>query len=89
MMESHKGRDQKEDEVRPEFYTVSQVAELLQLTEMTIYRMVAREELPCYLIGRVKRFRHSDIEAFLEQCRVPSMRERDRRRGRLDADVSP
>ena len=55
-----------------EFYTVSQLAELLQLTEMTIYRMINRGELPCYAIGRVKRFRYGDIEEFLEHCRVPA-----------------
>jgi putative molybdopterin biosynthesis protein len=52
-----------------EFYTVSQLAELLQLTEMTIYRMVDRGELPHYKIGRVKRFRTSDIEQFLSNRR--------------------
>ena len=56
----------------PEFYTVAQLARLLQLTEMTIYRMVHRGELPCYSIGRVKRFRHGDVEAFLKSCRVPA-----------------
>jgi excisionase family DNA binding protein len=87
-MKNHKGRGRKEDEVRPEFYTVSQVAQLLQLTEMTIYRMVAREELPCYRIGRLKRFRHSDIEAFLEQCRMPSVRKRDRSTRQTSTGVS-
>ncbi|MDO8432705.1 MAG: helix-turn-helix domain-containing protein [Candidatus Binatus sp.] len=53
-----------------EFYTVSQLADLLQLTEMTIYRMIGRGELPCYAIGRIKRFRRGDVEEFLEQCRV-------------------
>ncbi len=61
-----------------EFYTVSQVAKLLQLTEMTVYRMIARKELPCYMIGRVKRFRHKDIEDYLQLCRVPSAREEAR-----------
>lgn len=56
----------------PEFYTVAQLARLLQLTEMTIYRMVHRGELPCYSIGRVKRFRQGDVEAFLKSCRVPA-----------------
>ncbi len=56
----------------PEFYTVAQLARLLQLTEMTIYRMVHRGELPCYSIGRVKRFRYGDVEAFLKRCRVPA-----------------
>lgn len=55
-----------------EFYTVSQLADLLQLTEMTIYRMVNWSELPDYSISRVKRFRHRDIEEFLDSCRVPA-----------------
>lgn len=59
-----------------EFYTVSQLADLLQLTEMTIYRMVNRGELPCYMIGRIKRFRQRDIEQFLESRRVASRSER-------------
>jgi len=59
-----------------EFYTVSQLAELLQLTEMTIYRMISRGELPCYVIGRAKRFRSSDLENFLASCRMPTAAEK-------------
>jgi excisionase family DNA binding protein len=59
------------DEAR-EFYTVAQLADLLQVTEMTIYRMVNRAELTCHSIGRVKRFRHRDVEEFLDRCRVPA-----------------
>jgi excisionase family DNA binding protein len=55
-----------------EFYTVSQLADLLQLTEMTIYRMVNRGELPCYAFGRMKRFRVGDVEDFLESHRQPA-----------------
>jgi excisionase family DNA binding protein len=57
---------------KPEFYTVSQLARMLQVTEMTIYRMVRRGDLPCHSIGRAKRFRHSDIEAYLKGCRTSS-----------------
>lgn len=64
-------RNGKENAPNPEFYTVAQLARLLQLTEMTIYRMVHRGDLPCYSIGRVKRFRQNDVEAFLKRCRVP------------------
>ena len=59
---------EREAKVR-EFYTVGQLADLLQLTEMTIYRMVNRGTLPCYVIGRTKRFRRSDVDEFLESCR--------------------
>ena len=51
------------------FYTVSQLAELLQLTEMTIYRMINRGELPHYDFGRVKRFSSTDIDEYLQSHR--------------------
>lgn len=59
-----------------EFYTVAQLADLLQLNEMTIYRMVKTGDLPCHLIGRIMRFRHDDIEEFLKQHRVPARRKK-------------
>jgi len=67
-----------------EFYTVSQLAELLQLTEMTIYRMISRGELPCYVIGRAKRFRSIDLESFLASCRKPAAGE-DKSRAEKDS----
>lgn len=70
------GREGDHEEKPPEFLTVSQLANLLQLTQMTIYRMVNRGELPCYSIGRVKRFRRGDIEEFLESCRIPAPKRR-------------
>ncbi len=54
----------------PEFYTVAQLAKRLQFTKMTIHRMVNRGELQCYMFGRVKRFHHKDVEAFLARCRM-------------------
>jgi excisionase family DNA binding protein len=69
--DSRRQDSDRNEQVR-EFYTVSQLADLLQLTEMTIYRMVNRAELPCYSIGRVKRFRHRDVEDFLDRCRIPA-----------------
>jgi excisionase family DNA binding protein len=43
---------------------------------MTIYRMVKTGDLPCYMLGRIMRFRRDDIEAFLEQHRVPPRKRR-------------
>ena len=59
-------RSRPKEDTEPEFYTVGQLAELLQLTPMTIYRMVRRGELACHAIGRIKRFRRGDVEAFLQ-----------------------
>ena len=65
-------RSRLSDDRGPEFYTVGQLADLLQLTPMTIYRMVRRGELACHAIGRIKRFRRDDVEAFLENSRQPA-----------------
>ena len=65
-------RSRTNDDVQPEFYTVGQLADLLQLTPMTIYRMVRRGELACHAIGRIKRFRRGDVETFLENSRQPA-----------------
>ncbi len=66
-------RSRSNDDIQPEFYTVGQLAELLQLTPMTIYRMVRRGELACHAIGRIKRFRRGDVETFLENSRQPAL----------------
>jgi excisionase family DNA binding protein len=70
----------EQDQKPREFYTVSQLAELLQLTEMTIYRMIQRGELPCYVIGRNKRFRSTDLDSFLAGCRIPAAGQKKVRR---------
>jgi excisionase family DNA binding protein len=65
-------RSRLRNDAQPEFYTVGQLAELLQLTPMTIYRMVRRGELTCHEIGRIKRFRRGDVEDFLQKARRPT-----------------
>jgi excisionase family DNA binding protein len=75
-------RSQLKDDDQPEFYTVGQLAELLQLTPMTIYRMVRRGELACHSIGRIKRFRRDDVESFLESSREPAKKANLRSRPR-------
>ena len=51
-----------------EFYSVKELASLLGVNPMTIYRMVQRGRLSCYQVGRAKRFYRRDIEMFLEGC---------------------
>jgi excisionase family DNA binding protein len=70
--------NKRAEEANPEFYTVAQLARRLQFTKMTIHRMVSRGELPCYLFGRVKRFHHKDVEAFLRRCRMLAVEPQDR-----------
>ena len=44
-----------------EFFTVQDLAEMLQLSRKTVLRMVKRGELPCYHFGRAMRFRRTDV----------------------------
>ena len=51
-----------------EFFSVKELAEMLSINPMTVYRMVERGQIVCHQIGRAKRFRRCDIENFLKQC---------------------
>ena len=55
--------------IQEEFLTVEELAALLKITKMTVYRMIKRKVLPYYSIGRVIRFRKPDVEEFLLFCR--------------------
>jgi len=55
--------------VATEFYTVSQLAALFQLTPMTIYRMIKHKHLAYHSIGRIKRIHRRDLEEFLNRHR--------------------
>lgn len=48
-------------------WTVRQVAEYLSVNERTVYRMAERGELPAFKVGDAWRFRHDDIDAWIEQ----------------------
>ena len=51
-----------------EFYSVKELAALLNVNPMTIYRMVQRGQITCHQIGRIKRFHRNEIELFLNNC---------------------
>ena len=52
-----------------EFYTVKELAGLLRVSPLTIYRLVSKGDIPCYSIGQAKRFRRWDIKSFLTRQR--------------------
>jgi len=56
-------------EVKEGFLTTRELADLQRVSEMTVHRMVDRGALPCYQIGRGKRFRWEDVENFLERSK--------------------
>ena len=50
--------------------TPEQVAERLQVTELTVYGWLRRGRLPALKLGRLWRIRQDDLEAFLENARA-------------------
>jgi excisionase family DNA binding protein len=63
--EIKRGRDKLEELLSPK-----EISRLLKVSKPWPYIMVKRGLLPCYKMGKVIRFRWSDIEAYLEQSRV-------------------
>jgi excisionase family DNA binding protein len=57
-----------------DFLTPKEVSKLLKVSKPWPYAMVKRRLLPYYKMGKVIRFKKSDIEAFLERSRVEKER---------------
>lgn len=49
-------------------YTISEIAEILRVTQRTIYTYIKEEELPAIKIGKHWRVRHEHLEYFLDKC---------------------
>ena len=47
------------------FLTVAEVAELMRVSNMTVYRLVKSGELRALQIGKSYRLREEDVDAFL------------------------
>ena len=52
-----------------EIMTVSQVAEYLQLSEMTTYKLVQEGKLPAFKIGRHWRIKRDDLDELIERLK--------------------
>jgi excisionase family DNA binding protein len=50
-----------------EILTVSQVAEYLQLSEMTTYKLVQEGRIPAFKIGRHWRVKKNDLTSLIDQ----------------------
>ena len=50
-----------------DFLTLKDVAELLKLSEKTIYRLAQRADLPGFKVGGSWRFRRGDIDRWAAQ----------------------
>lgn len=46
--------------------TVSEVAQLLRVSNMTVYRLIKSGDLPALRVGKNYRIRQPDLDAYLE-----------------------
>ncbi|MGP4080461.1 helix-turn-helix domain-containing protein [Pseudalkalibacillus sp. R45] len=53
----------------PEIMTVSQVAEYLQISEVTTYKLVQEKKIPGFKIGRHWRVKKEDLSIFIEKLK--------------------
>lgn len=55
---------------KPTFYKVEEVADMLQVTKMTIYRYIKAKKIKAYKIGKEIRIDGSDFQAFMESIKI-------------------
>jgi excisionase family DNA binding protein len=54
-----------QNQARPQLLTVSEVAEMLRVSDMTVYRLIKAGDLRALQIGKSYRLREEDVDAFL------------------------
>ena len=52
-------------QAKPSFVTVGEVARLLRVSNMTVYRLLKAGELPAVRVGKSYRIREDDVDAYL------------------------
>lgn len=50
-----------------QFLTVQEVAELMRVSTMTVYRLIKAGDLPAARVGRSYRLRQAQVESYLER----------------------
>ncbi|HMQ28162.1 MAG TPA: helix-turn-helix domain-containing protein [Acidimicrobiales bacterium] len=57
-----------DDEIR--WLSTADAAKRIGITPRTLYRFIDNGELPAYRFGRVIRLKESEVDAFIESCRI-------------------
>jgi excisionase family DNA binding protein len=63
---------------RARYLTVAEVAEIMRLSRMTVYRLVHVGELPAVRVGRSYRVPQEALDAYLASSSVEARRNEDR-----------
>lgn len=65
----------------PQLLTVAEVADLLRVSNMTVYRLIKSGDLAALRVGKNYRIRKQDLEAFLSAGSVQAEGTADESRG--------
>ena len=57
-----------DDEIR--WLSTADAAKRVGITPRTLYRFIDNGEVPAYRFGRVIRLKESEVDAFIESCRI-------------------
>ncbi|MHB8244604.1 MAG: helix-turn-helix domain-containing protein [Acidimicrobiales bacterium] len=55
------------DYAKAKFYTVAEVALVLRVSSMTVYRLITSGQLPAVRIGKSYRLREEDVNRYLSE----------------------
>lgn len=58
------------DDTKTEFLTVLEVATILRVSKMTVYRLLQGGSLPCVKFGRSFRIHKDDFAEYVESSKV-------------------
>lgn len=58
-----------EAEIR--WLSTAAAAKRLGVTPRTLYRFIDADDLPAYRFGRVIRLKQTDVDDYIESCRIP------------------
>jgi PTS system nitrogen regulatory IIA component len=61
------GRDEN---INPSIMTVHEVADYLRLSDATVYQMARSGRIPVFHMGRVWRFKRTEIEKWMESSEI-------------------
>jgi excisionase family DNA binding protein len=53
------------DYSKAKFYTVAEVAQVLRVSNMTVYRLISSGQLPAVRVGKSYRLREEDVSRYL------------------------
>ncbi len=74
----------------PEWLSTDAAAAYIGVRAPTLRRLVNRGEVIAFQIGRVRRYRRADLDAFLDQAQVrPTNRQQPPQAGRIPAPAPP